>query len=1081
MTAKEQIINRLKTFRQKEFNNELTFSLLAIFSIIVFLLTLMIIFFIPLFILFAALPFIVILLRNLIVRKSLTQIAKQIEAGFPQLVGYLVNAVELANYPSDAKEGYSPELINAAIEDAQVKLAPIPLTKLINRQKTRTALFGFLFALALLVSCPLFFPNRAKLGFYATFAPNKTPIEFVVAPGNLRVNKDSKVTLQVTINSPFRFREALLILRRHNPPAADKIIKKRLFLQVHTGSIDVQASSEMDYSFKVFNRQSPIYHIGLLKPLALTSLFFKLNYPAYTKRPVETTQAQTISVLPGTKIEVSGIAETKLDSGRIWFSDSTIIPLALSDNKFLGSFTAKKDINFVIRLKDIVGNTNEPEVFKLTIAPDEAPYIKLFLPGRDIDLPVSMKVLLGVNSIDDYGLTNLALYYEKDSVIKKIHLKNVAGRQEDTTYYYWDLANIGFMPGEVIRYYASVSDNDVISGPKLSKTEVFTIRFPTVAEIYSQTTKKTFETKERLEPMAAEQEELGKELDRIDQELKKERRLGWEERNSLENLVSNQKKLLDQIEELKEEVKTALENMFEGLMLDKESIEKLKELERLLSELLPQELKEALRNLAQALENKSPDLKQAMERFKLSQEELKKAIERAVELLKNIEEEEKLKALAKKAEALYQMQKEIEKRIKELPKDSEKLATDENKIKEELESLEKAMEEIAKEMSDKEIAEELSKLLTELSKPKPSAQAMELSQSLAQGDKGNAQQQSQRLLKDLAHLKDALGALAQKLASRRSSEISEKLLNSARDLTTLSFEQERLEDSLKQNFPRALATIFASEEKRLAEAGRALAESLEVLSRKSIKIPPNLNEDIIRALNHMETAADNLQNNNPFDAKKMMQQARSGLDAATQKILTTIAQAQQSGGFGGGMESLLQQLSQLTAEQMMLNQEMQGIPIPIPMPGGLTPQQLAQIERILSKQRAIRQTLEEMRQSLGVEPGLMSSLDGVIEEMKQVERDLSELVVTRELIQRQEKILNRLLDVQRSVRRREFKEKRESEVGKDYPIPPSPILPADLGERKKLLREQLFKALREGYPKDYERLIKRYFESLLNE
>jgi hypothetical protein len=427
------------------------------------------------------------------------------------------------------------------------------------------------------------------------------------------------------------------------------------------------------------------------------------------------------------------------------------------------------------------------------------------------------------------------------------------------------------------------------------------------------------------------------------------------------------------------------------------------------------------------------------------------------------------------------MQKEIEKRIKELPKDSEKLATDENKIKDELESLEKAIEEIAKEMSDKEIAEELSKLLTELSEPKPSAQAMELSQSLAQGDKGNAQQQSQRLLKDLAHLKDALGALTQKLASKRSSEISEKLLNSARDLTTLSFEQERLEDSLKQNFPRALATIFASEEKRLAEAGRALAESLEVLSRKSIKIPPNLNEDIIRALNHMETAADNLQNNNPFDAKKMMQQARSGLDAATQKILTTIAQAQQSGGFGGGMESLLQQLSQLTAEQMMLNQEMQGIPIPIPMPGGLTPQQLAQIERILSKQRAIRQTLEEMRQSLGVEPGLMSSLDGVIEEMKQVERDLSELVVTRELIQRQEKILNRLLDVQRSVRRREFKEKRESEVGKDYPIPPSPILPADLGERKKLLREQLFKALREGYPKDYERLIKRYFESLLNE
>lgn len=1075
MTAKEKIINKLQIFQQKDFHNELLFSILVSLGIIVFLLALTIIFFLTPYSLLVTIPFIVIFFKNLIFRRPLTQIAKRVENGFPQLKGYLVNAVELAHYPSDAKEDYSLELIDAVIEDTQVKLSPINLTKLINRHKTQKALVGLLVVLALFALYTLFFPNRAKLGFYAAFAPNKTPIAFLVSPGNLRVNKESKITLQVTVNSPFQFNQASLILRRQPD---GKIIKRRFFLQNHTGSIDVLTSFEFDYSFQVFNRQSPIYHIGLLKPLAITSLFFRLNYPTYTKKPVATTQARTISVLPGTKIELLGTTETKLDSGMIWFQDSTITPLVLSNNQFLGSFTAKKDANFEIRLKDIVGNVNEPEVFKLTLVPDEAPYIKLLLPGRDIDLPVSMKVLIGVHSIDDYGLTNLALYYEKDSVIKKVPLKNILGRLEDTTYYYWDLTDIGFMPGEIIRYYIMVWDNDVISGPKPSSSEVFVIRFPTIAEIYSQTTSKTLETKERLEPIADEQEELGQELERIDQELKKERRLGWEERKSLENLVSNQKKLLDQIEELKEEVKTALENMFEGLMLDRESIEKLQELERLLSELLPQELKEALRNLAQALEQQSPDLKQAMERFKLSQEALKKAIERAVELLKNLEKEEKLKALAKKADALYQMQKELNAKFSE---DLKKIAADENKIKEELENLTKAIEELQKEISDQEIAHDLAKLLEELAEMKPVAQALELSQSLAKSDKGTAQKQSQRLLKDLEHLKNALSAMTQKLAQKRSAEISEKLVNSARDLVTLSFEQERLEDSLKQIPSPQKATILASDEKRLSEASRAIAESLEVLSRRSIKIPPNLGEDIIRALNNMETAADALQNNNPLNARKMMQQARSNLDAATQKILATITQAQQSGGFGGGMESLLQQLSQLTAEQMMLNQEMGGISIPIPMPGGLTPQQLAQIERILSKQRAIRQTLEEMRQSLGVEPGLMSSLDGVIEEMKQVERDLSELVVTRELIQRQEKILNRLLDVQRSVRRREFKEQREREVGKDYPIPPSPTLPTDLGERKKLLREQLFKALREDYPKEYERLIKRYFESLLNE
>lgn len=1071
MTSKEQIINRLRDFARQDFKNELIFSILSSLGIIVLLLTLIVIFFLSPFFLLLALPPIVFFVRNLMIRRQLNQIAKRLENGYPQLKDYLVNAVELAQYQKGSKEDYSFELINAAIEDAALKLSPIPINKLINRNKTGKSLIALIVVTALFGFYNIIFPNRSKLGFYAAFAPTKTPIEFVVSPGNLRVDEESKVTLNVAINSPYHFNQAVLSKR-----ASDgKIIKKRVRLNNQSGAIDIVADKEFDYSFKVFSRKSQTYHIGLLKPLTITSLSFKYIFPTYTRLTPVTSQAREISVLPCTKIEFSGTAENRLDSGKLWFNDSTIIPLSLADNKFSGSFTAKQDANFEIRLKDISGNHNQQELFKLNLMPDESPFVKIIQPGHDIDLPVTMKVLLGINAIDDYGLTKLSLNYVKDSITTKINLKNIGSRLEDTTYYYWDLSNLGFMPGDAIQYYVTVADNDAVAGPKLSSTEIYTIRFPTMTEIYSQATNQTTETKEQLEPIADQQEQLGQEMERIDQELKKERKLGWEEKTSLGNMVSNQKKLLDQIEDLKQEVKNTLENMFEGLMLDKESIEKLQELQKLLSELLPQELKEALQNLGQALEKQSPNMKKAMERFKLSQDELKKALARAIELLKNIQEEEKLKALAKKADALYQAQKELNTKFNE---DLQKLAPDENKIKEGLESLEKETEALSKEMGDKELAEDLAKLMQELAKMQAPAQAGELSKSMQQGQKNPAKNQSQKLLKDLESLKKQFEALTQKLKDKRSSEITEKLLNSARDLVALSQEQERLENLVNknQNLPE-----IAGEQKRLEEASRAIAESLAALSQKSIKIPPNLSEDIIRALNNMENAANNLQDNNAFNGKKSMEQARAGLDAATEKILNTISQAQQSGGFGGGMDDLLQQLSQMTAEQMMLNQEMGGMPLPIPMPGGLSPQQLAQIERMLSKQRGIRQTLEEMRQSMGVEPGLMSNLDAVIEEIKQVERDLSQLVVNRELIQRQEKILSRLLDVQRSVRQREFKEKRESEVGKEYQIPPTPTLPTDLGERKKLLREKLLQALKEGYPKDYERLIKLYFESLLNE
>jgi hypothetical protein len=42
-------------------------------------------------------------------------------------------------------------------------------------------------------------------------------------------------------------------------------------------------------------------------------------------------------------------------------------------------------------------------------------------------------------------------------------------------------------------------------------------------------------------------------------------------------------------------------------------------------------------------------------------------------------------------------------------------------------------------------------------------------------------------------------------------------------------------------------------------------------------------------------------------------------------------------------------------------------------------------------------------------------------------------------------------------------------------------LDKNLGETKKLLREELLRALREGYPKEYEDMIKNYFESIIQE
>ena len=101
--------------------------------------------------------------------------------------------------------------------------------------------------------------------------------------------------------------------------------------------------------------------------------------------------------------------------------------------------------------------------------------------------------------------------------------------------------------------------------------------------------------------------------------------------------------------------------------------------------------------------------------------------------------------------------------------------------------------------------------------------------------------------------------------------------------------------------------------------------------------------------------------------------------------------------------------------------------------------------------------------------------------MKRVEQDLAAHDINRDLIERQESILSHLLDTQRSVRQKGFKEQRESEAAKSFDREPIPGLPDDMGERNRVLREELMRALKEGGLGKYERAIREYFEMLLNQ
>lgn len=997
-------------------------------------------------------------------------VAYKLERIFPELKGRVVAALELLRYQGGV-EGYSMELRDAAVAQVEELLRNRPKKSLVS--KWRIFLCG-MYAVGWLGSLFLFIAlggERFAVGWKNGFTPSRLEVKFQVAPGDTMVMAGDVVTFSVHVQPEGVFERVRMEIREDNGAQRSIVLSGNW--------VDFAVREGMSYRFRVLGKSSDWFRVGLIAPLTLRRMVLRCQPPAYARLPESEVRGEELIVLKGTRVVLDGEVSQAVERGRLVFpAETTAVTVdRKTPTRIRAEFVAQGEGEIGIELVPVQGEAvQKVGRIQLRLQPDEAPFVKVFRPGRDIDLPMSMQVLLGINSIDDYGLTDLTLHYGKDSISEVVRLKRFSGEREDTTLYVWDLSSSGLLPGEVLRYYVEVRDNDLISGPKRTKSDEFSIRFPTMTEIYSAAVEKTRTTQEELTPLEAKQEELNSQLTRIGEELKRSRELSWEEKKRLEGLLEEQKQLLGQVEALKQEIARTIDEMVQGMSYDPETRERLEQLQELLSRVLPKELQKALGELAQKLGERAPDVRQVLERVQLEQERFKENIERALELLKRIMEEERLEALARQAKELQKAQENVSRELRK--GGSEELTQKQARTNELFDSLRTELNKLAAELPEAAIADSLNALNEKIAQNGLEQLAQELQSQLGRGEQQMALQKSEKLERGFKELAENLERLSEGLKRRRSEEVRRKLISASDALLKVSQAQEGLENRLAE---KANPAHLAPEEMGLLEATRLVAESLAALGAQTLIVSPEMAQQLARVINHMKSAAEMLSTGAAGTGKGQMTQARMSLNRAISMVLDAAAQAAPGGGMKGGLQSLLEQLSQMTAEQMAINAGMSGIPIPIPV-SGLSAGQMEQLQRLLAQQAALREQLERLLQSMGGQrPGLTGRLDQLVEEMKAVERALSELQIDRKLIERQEGILSRMLDAERSLRQQGFKEERQAETGKEYQIEVVPELPEDFGERNKVLREELLRALKQGYPREYERLIRSYFERLLEE
>ncbi|UCG30944.1 MAG: hypothetical protein JSV53_03470 [candidate division WOR-3 bacterium] len=957
-------------------------------------------------------------------RRSLLERARELEKKVG-LKGEIVSSLQLAAIPKDSKERYSQELIQAHIDYAAARIRDLNVQKYITYRPLARSAGILLIALALVLIQPAFFPGRFWYALYHR-------VEYSVSPGNGEYPKDAEADIVLQLWGVYIPKTVNLKLS-----TVKETVMRKLKVEKGVAISSVTVTDPLVYSFEVFEHRTPVHELYPIEPLYIENLTFRLEYPAHTKLGEETRTGRQLIVPFGTVVDVHGRVSQELKQARFEFNDT--ISFEHDGRDFNGQFVVKESGTAVLHL---TARSALQEPIRIYAIPDLAPLVDIYYPGINVDLPYDMKLDIGVRCSDDYGLSAGTFFYSFNGEYTR-SLAIRSGAFEDTVVFTWDLSEFGMLPGDEVSYYVTVRDN----GGQVARSSIFYVHFPTMEQMYEEVSEKEDLLQIDIADMQSEHADQMKEAARIQEKIMEERDFSWAEQEQLSETIRKEEEILTKISEWQHELEKTIEKLKEGVILDQESIERLREISRILEEIAPEDLRKALDDLRLAMEQRPADIPRALENLKQRQEELAKALERSLEILRRYEQEEKLRQLAERAEELAEQQELVD----------ELSGLDEELAAEKQQEIDQAMDELAEKMNELASSEGLEQEIKDALQQM--AGQMQQMRNASSGEKKTG-------LKDLAM---GLQQLYEKLTKGRFVNLRKNLVESLKQVIETSKAQERLINEID-----AGSKMNPGMQQEIIQATETIAESLFQQQSKSFLVGPQIGKGLARATLRMQEAQQ------PHGQDKINKaraaEAMKELNLVARDILYALKMMAEDGS-STGMNSFMQQLANITQGQMMLSQSLMNI-LPIPMQG-FSQAQKAQLRRLAARQRELREALQSLKGEAAAGK-YQDMLDNMIGEMEDIEQELFQYKLDRELIERQRRVISKLLDSQRSIRREDFAQKRESKPGQDIlerKIPSA--LSRELGEDE--LRRLLQEELRKPYPEEYEMYIREYFRWLLGE
>ncbi len=1029
---------------------------------------------------------------------------------FPEIDDKLLNSVQLQEQTAYCSEE-KMELLLASIEQRTQEMRRFHFPRAINVRITRKyARYALLILLvlgtAMLFNNTIFTAPTHRIIHYNRQFEKPAPYQLVIQNKKLQTFENEDFVLNVKVQG-------------------DEV-PEEVFINIDGVEYSMQQNKEHEFWYEFRNMQHTArfymfthevkttdYTLEVLEKPLMLNFSIELNYPLYIGKPNEIVDnGGDISVPEGTKITWKMHSR---NTDMIYFRHNNRVD-TLYPNKDQSQITIKASAPIDYTISNVNANVYNKDTlnYHVGVIPDQYPVIGVTMIN---DTAFIDRFYFKGTVEDDYGFTKLQFVYTVQQQGNNIRTEKVNIPLQERTnlqdfYYYFDAKTLQLAAGQTVNFYFEIFDNDAVNGAKSTRSSVMDFHLPDMDEINSQTAAGNEQTQKDIEKIMREGEKILKEIEALEKKMVEKKHPSWQEKKQMEDLIKRLQDIKNEGMKVVEERKRQQHINEQYQSLSEELMQKQQELQRRFDELFNDEMKSTLEELQQLM-NRNMDkekMNQLMDNIKINTEELNKQLDQNLELFKQLEIDSKLENAISKAEALAKEESNLAEKTKNKTKTMDEIAEEQKAINQQFDRLKQdftSIQKLNEQLEDPYQLQAINQAMQE------AEQALQQAQD--ETDKGNYDKASQMQQKAAEKMESLAQAMQEMMEEDENADMGEDI-NTIRqildNIVKTSFAQEQIMRQMDKLTPQDPAMReLIQEQYRLKNQLQLISDSVSAVAKRQIMVEPFITKQV-GIINQAQSDVLNMlsltqepsmryyySNNMRFIVSKEQYVMTSlndlGLMLAESMKKMEEKQSQSSGKGkgncssenceGGKKNKSGKSAKSMRQLQEKLNQQLQEMRKQLQQgqQQGDNPSQQGkssmseQFARMAAQQEAIRRMMQQYQSELKKNgAGYDREINRLLQDMEQTERELVNKTLTEQTLNRQHRILTRLLESERAEMQREKEEQRQSRQAVNPPMSTPPAYIEQQLNKKK--ETELYRTIPPTLNSYYREKVNIYFYQL---